>query len=60
MNTKMAAHAVVVVVVTRPLPRNEGMAEDHGSLEPGQFPMAWTRGRRETESRQTVSGAKNP
>ena len=59
MNTKIAAH-VVVVVVTRSLPRNEGMAEDHGSPEPRKLPKAWTRGRRETVSRQTVSGAKNP
>ena len=49
-----------VVVVTTPLPRNEGMAEDHGAPEAGQFPKAWTRGRKETDSRQRVSGAKSP
>ena len=38
------------VVVTRPLPRDEGMAENHGVPEAGQFPKAWTRGRRETKS----------
>ena len=51
---------VVVVVVTEPLPRDGGMAEDHGALEAGRLPRAWTRGRKETESRQRVSGAKNP
>ena len=29
---------VVVVVVTRPLPRNEGMAEGHGAPEAGESP----------------------
>ena len=36
------------------------LAEDHGSPEPGQLPKVWNRGRRETESRQRVSCAKNP
>ena len=35
------------------------MAEDHGAPEAGQLPRVWTRGRRETESRQRVSGAKS-
>ena len=30
------------------------MAEDHGAPEAGQLLRAWTRGRRETESRQRV------
>ena len=30
------------VIVTRPLPRNGGMAKDHGALEAGQLPRAWT------------------
>ena len=51
---------VVVVVVTRPLPRDGGMAEDHGAPEAGQLPRAWTRGRRETRNRKRVSGAKSP
>ena len=38
-----------VVVVTRPLPRDRGMAEDHRAPEAGQLPRAWTRGRRERE-----------
>ena len=50
----------VVVVVTRPLPRDGGMAEDHGAPEPGQLPSAWTRGHKETESRQRVSGPESP
>ena len=36
------------------------MAEDHGAPEAGQLPKAWTRGCRETESRQRASGAKSP
>ena len=49
-----------VVVVTRLLLRYGGMAEDHGVPQARQLPRAWTRGRRETESRQRVSGAKSP
>ena len=48
------------VVVTGPLTRNGGMAENHGAPEPGQLHSVWTRGRTETESRQRVSGAKSP
>ena len=40
----------VVVVVTRPLPRDGGMAEDHEAPEAGKLTRVWTRGRRETES----------
>ena len=50
---------LLLLLVTRPLPRNGGMAEDHGAPEAGQLPRAWTRGRTETESRQRVSGAKS-
>ena len=61
VNSKITVKfTVVVVVVTRPLPRDEGMAEDHGDPEAGQLPRVWTRGHRETESRQRVSGAKSP
>ena len=35
------------------------MAEDHGAPEARQLPRAWTIGRKETESRQRVSGAKS-
>ena len=35
------------------------MAEDHRVSGAGQLPKVWTRGRRETESRQRVSGAKS-
>ena len=42
----------VVVVATQPLPRHGGMAEDDGAPEAWQLPRTWTRGRRETESRQ--------
>ena len=30
----------IVVVVTRPLTRDEGMVEDHGAPEVGEFSMA--------------------
>ena len=36
------------------------MVEDHGAPEAGQLPRVWTRGRRETDCRQRVSGAKSP
>ena len=42
------------------LPRDGGMAEDHGAPEAGQLPRVWTRGHREIESRQRVSGVKSP
>ena len=51
---------VVVVVVTRSLPRDGGMAEDHEAPETGQLSRVWTRGRRETESRQRACDAKSP
>ena len=58
--THKSTVGIVVAVVTRPLLRNGGMAEDHGATEAGQLTRAWTRGRKETESRQRVSGAKSP
>ena len=33
---------VVVVVVIRPIPRDGGMAEDHGAPEAAKLPKAWT------------------
>ena len=51
---------LLLLLVTRPLPRDGGMAEDHGAPEAEQLPRVWTRGRTQTESRQRVSGAKNP
>ena len=51
---------VVAVVVTRPLPRDGCMAEDHGATEAGQISRVWTRGRKEIESRQRASSAKSP
>ena len=32
------------------------MAEDHGASEAGKLPRVWTRGRRESEKCQRVSG----
>ena len=52
--------AIKDVVVTRPLPRDGGLAEDHGALEAGQLPKAWTRRHKETESGQRASGADSP
>ena len=51
---------IMLLLFTRPLPRDGGMAEDHGAPEAGQLPRVCTRGRREIESRQRVSGAKSP
>ena len=51
---------VVLLLFTRPLPRDWGMTEDHEAPEAGQLPRLWTRGRTETESRQRGNGAKIP
>ena len=48
---------VVVVDVTRPLLRDEGMTEEYGTPESRQLPWAWTRGHR--ESRKKASGTKS-
>ena len=48
------------VVVTRSLSWDGGMVEDHGAPEAGQLSRAWTRGCRETESRQRASATKSP
>ena len=50
---------MLLLLFTRPLPRGGGMAEDHGAPEAGKLHKAWTRGRRETESRQRMSGTKS-
>ena len=52
--------AMKMLLVTRPLPRNGGMEGDHGAPEAEQLHKVWTRGRKETESRQRVSGVKSP
>ena len=49
-----------LLLFIRPFPRDGGMIGDHGAPEAGQLPRVWTRGRKETESRQRVSGAKSP
>ena len=53
-----AGHAISPVVVTRPLPKDGSMAEDHGAPEIEQLPRAWTRGRKVTESCQIGSEQK--
>ena len=60
---RFCTHAVTLLLLllfTRPLPRDGDMAEDHGAPEAGQLPRVGTRGRKETESRQRVSGAQSP
>ena len=51
--------STLLLLITKRLPRNGGMTENHGAPEAGQLPRAWARGRRETESRQSMSGAKS-
>ena len=51
---------LLLLLITQTPPRDEGMAQDHGAPESGQLPRAWILGRRGTESRQRVSGAKSP
>ena len=55
-----SARLLLLLVFTRPLPRDGGMAEDHGAPEAEQLPRVWTRGCKEIESRQRVSDAKSP
>ena len=47
-----------LLLVTRPLPRDGCMAENHRAPEAKQLPRVWTTGCKETESRQRVSYAK--
>ena len=49
----------MLLLVTQPLLRDGGMVADHRAPETRQLPKVWTRGRRETESHQRVSGAKS-
>ena len=51
---------MIDVFVTKLLPRDGDMAEDHGTLEAEHLPRAWARGWGETQSLQRASGAKNP
>ena len=51
---------LTVLIVNRPFPMDGGMVEDHEAPEAGQLSRVWTRGRRETKSRQRASGAKSP
>ena len=51
--------SLLLLLFTRPLTRDGGMAEDHGAPEAGQLPRVWTRGRRETKSerrKESVAG----
>ena len=57
---RLPVAVLLLLLVTRPLPRDGGMADDHGAPEAGQLSRVWTRGRKEIESRQRVSGAESP
>ena len=57
---ELPAKLLLLLLITRPLPRDGGMAGNHGAPEAGQLSRVWTRGHRETESRQRVSGVKSP
>ena len=39
----MLESMLLLLLFTRPLPRDGGMAEDHGAPEAGQLPRVWTR-----------------
>ena len=49
---------LMLLLFTRPLPRDGSVAEDHVAPEAGQLSRVWTRNRKEIESCQRVSGAK--
>ena len=53
-------YKIVLLLVTRPLSTDGGMAGDHGAPESGKLSRVWTRGRKETKSCQKLSGAKSP
>ena len=44
-----SCHLLERVEVPRPLPRDGGMAEEHGTQKARQLPRAWNRGRRQTK-----------
>ena len=50
LKQKKHSFMLLLLLVTRSLPRDGGMAEDHGEPEATQIPRVWTRGRRETDS----------
>ena len=50
LSAASASLHVVVVVGYPTLPRDGGMAEDHGAPEAGKLPRAWTRTRRDRKS----------
>ena len=53
---KSVCRTLGLVVVTRLLPRDGGMAEDHGAPEAGQFSRAYTRDRRKTRESPKSEG----
>ena len=50
---------MLLLLITRTLPRDGGMAKDHGAPVAGQLPRAWIIGCRETGSCHKVTGAKS-
>ena len=59
-STRKSGVVLLLLLVARPLPRDGGMAKNHGAPEAGQLSRVWTKGLRETDSRQKVSSAKSP
>ena len=48
---------MLLLLVTRPLPRDSVMAEDHGAPEAGQLHRVWTRESPKSERRkESVAG----
>ena len=54
------AYCLLVCCCYSTSPRDGGKAEDHGCLEAGLLSIAWTKGRKDTESRQRARGAESP
>ena len=50
---------LLLLLGPRHLLTDGGMVKDHGTPEAGQLPRVWTRGHKETESHQRVSGAES-
>ena len=55
----LTPYLLLLLLITRPFPKDGSMAEDHGAPKAGQLSRAWTRGREKTESRQRVSGVES-
>ena len=54
---RIVSNITTIVVITRPLPRNGGMTENHGAPEPGQLSRTW---KPEMIERQRVAKERAP